>query len=152
MADDMNFESFDDLDDLDWSELEKDVQEEAQPAEGGETEAQPTEGGKAAAAPALASPGQVGSGSTSQLEIGYLMDVSLLVTVEIGRTYSFISNVLSWDRGSIIELDKLVGAPLNLLINRKQVAKGEVVVVNEKFAIKITEVLDPKDRLNYLQV
>ncbi len=149
MADDMNFESFDNLDDLDWSELEKDVQEEAPAAE---TAAPPSEEAAAAAAPApQASAGQIGTGSTDQVEIGYLMDVSLQVTVEIGKTLPYISTVLGWDRGSIIELDKLVGEPLSLLINGKQVAKGEVVVVNEKFAVKIIEILDPKDRLNYLQ-
>ena len=72
-------------------------------------------------------------------------------TVEVGKTHTLISSVLAWDHGSIIELEKLVGEPLNLLINGKPVAKGEVVVLNEKFALKIIEVLDPKDRLNYLQ-
>jgi len=150
MADDMNFESFDNLDDLDWSELENEMQEEAPAAQPA-----PAAGGmEAPAAVPAAAPsgaGQVGSGSTAQLEIGYLLDVNLQVTVEIGKSLTYISNVLSWDRGSIIELDKLVGEPLSLLINGKQVARGEVVVVNEKFAVKLTEILDPKDRLNYLQ-
>ncbi len=157
MADDMNFESFDNLDDLDWSELEKDLQEEGPAAA---AEAAPAPPGEAApdavpaAAPvglAAAMAGRVGTGSTSQLEIGYLLDVNLQVTVEVGKTFSYINNVLGWDRGSIIELDKLVGEPLSMLVNGKQVARGEVVVVNEKFAVKITEILDPKDRLNYLQ-
>ena len=147
MADDMNFESFDNRDDLDWSEREKDVQEEAPAAEAAPAAPQASSG-----APSMvASAGQIGTGSTNQLEIGYLMDVSLHVTVEIGKVQTYISTVLAWDRGSIIELDKLVGEPLSLLINGKQVAKGEVVVVNEKFAVKIIEILDPKDRLNYLQ-
>ena len=158
MAEDMDFESFESLDDLDWGELEKDLQEERQGADSGQTglsgdlpldqaapEAAP------GAAPAQANAGQVGTGSTSQVELGYLMDVNLHITVEIGKTNTFIDNVLHWDRGSIIELDKLVGEPLSLLVNGKQVAKGEVVVVNEKFALKIIEILDPKDRLNYLQ-
>ncbi len=150
MADDMNFESFDNLDDLDWSELEKDLQEEGSaPAE---AEASAGEGAPAGApAPSATDAGRVGTGSTNQLEIGYLLDVNLQVTVEVGKTFSYISNVLAWDRGSIIELDKLVGEPLRLLVNNKPVAKGEVVVVNEKFAVKITEILDPKDRMNYLQ-
>lgn len=143
MAEDMEFDSFENLDDLEWSDLEKDVQSEDQ--------------GEAAAAPQPApsrqgtSAGIIGTGSTQQVEIGYLLDVNLQITVEIGKTQKFISNVLKWDNGSIIELDKLVGEPLDLLVNSKQVARGEVVVVNEKFALKITEILDPKDRLNYLQ-
>ena len=145
MADDMDFDSFENLDDLDWSELEKDLQEENK-AGGGEAGAEAGEDSSSAA-----TAGQIGTGSTQQLEIGYLLDVNLQVTAEIGKRFSHISNVLAWDRGSVIELDKLVGEPLDLLINNKQVAKGEVVVVNEKFAVKITEILDPKERLNYLQ-
>ena len=148
MAEDMDFDSFENLDDLDWSELEKGIEEGAQSAD-----APGAEGGQGEPVAARAGPsaGQIGTGSTQQVEIGYLMDVNLFVTVEIGKTHTFISNLLSWDSGSIIELDKLVGEPLDLLVNGKQVAKGEVVVVNEKFALKITEILDPKDRLNYLQ-
>ena len=150
MAEDMDFESFESLDDLDWGELGKELQEERQGADSGQAEPA-GESPPDQAAPAQASAGKVGTGSTSQLELGYLMDVNLYITVEIGKTNTFINNVLGWDRGSIIELDKLVGEPLSLLINGKQVARGEVVVVNEKFALKITEILDPKDRLNYLQ-
>ena len=154
MAEDMDFESFESLDDLDWGELEKDLQEERQGADSGQTGLSgdlPLDQAAPEAAPAQASAGQVGTGSTSQVELGYLMDVNLFITVEIGKTNTFIDKVLDWDRGSIIELDKLVGEPLSLLVNGKQVAKGEVVVVNEKFALKIIEILDPKDRLNYLQ-
>ena len=150
MAEDMEFDSFDNLDDLDWSELEKDLQDK--PPE------QAPDAGKAAdagAAPAAGGgevqAGKVGSGSSQTIEIGYLLDVNLQVTVEVGKTQCLVSKVLSWDRGSVIELNKVVGQPLNLLINNKSVAKGEVVVVNEKFALKITEILDPQDRMNYLQ-
>ncbi|MCZ6556466.1 MAG: FliM/FliN family flagellar motor switch protein [SAR324 cluster bacterium] len=150
MAEDMKFDSFENLDDLDWSELEKDLQEERKSPDSGDAEAAPQ--AQAASSPAApASAGQIGTGSTTQLELGYLMDVNLQITVEIGKTLSFISGVLGWDRGSIIVLDKLVGEPLSLLINNKRVARGEVVVVNENFALKIIEILDPKDRINYLQ-
>ena len=145
MAEDIDFESFENLDDLDWSEMEKDLQEA--PAEGDDAATAPPGGASAPAGEAAAQPASTGE----QIEIGYLLDVTLQATVEIGKTHTYISNVLAWDRGSIIELEKLVGEPLNLLINGKPVAKGEVVVLNEKFALKITEVLDPKDRLNYLQ-
>ena len=145
MAEDMEFDSFENLDDLDWSELEKGLQQEGQPDGASDSPARP------AAARRGMSAGQIGTGSTQQVEIGYLLDVNLQVTVEIGKTVTFISNLLQWNSGSIIELDKLVGEPLDLLVNSKQVANGEVVVVNEKFALKIIEILDPKDRLNYLQ-
>ena len=149
MAEDMDFESFDNLDDLDWSELEKDLQETKQEAP---PEGAPAEGATAAPDSAQAAQETAGIGGDlgTNIEIGYLLDVNLQVTVEVGKKESFISHILTWDRGSIIELDKSVGQPLNLLINNKPVAKGEVVVVNEKFALKITEIMDPKDRLNYL--
>ena len=149
MAEDMEFDSFENLDDLDWSDLEKGLQDEGK--SGGADSATGGEAAQPAPTRQTTSAGQIGTGSTQQVEIGYLLDVNLHVTVEIGKTLTFISNLLVWDSGSIIELDKLVGEPLDLLVNSKQVAKGEVVVVNEKFALKITEILDPKDRLNYLQ-
>lgn len=146
MADDLDFESFDNLDDLDWSELEKDVKEGAADQAG----AAPAAGGE---------PGAIGSGGNEAviskdshaIDIHYLLDVDLQVTVEVGRRLYFVSDILTWDPGSIIELDKVVGEPLNLLVNGKLVAKGEVVVVHDKFALKITEILDPQDRLQFLQ-
>ena len=149
MADDLDFDSFDEsLDDLDWSKLEQDVKDGAEEKTAGPA---PDAGGGADAASA-------GSGNTatitsggSNVDINFLLDVGLIVTVEVGRKEYFISEVLSWDLSSIIELDKLVGEPLNLLVNGKNVAKGEVVVVNDKFALKIVEILDPHDRLSFLQ-
>jgi flagellar motor switch protein FliN/FliY len=143
MADDLEFESFDNLDDLDWSELEKDVKETAQ-EKAAAPRAAATGGAEAGNEAAI-------SGGGSHIDIHYLLDVDLQVTVEVGRRLYFISDVLSWDPGSIIELEKVVGEPLNLLVNNKPVAKGEVVVVNDKFALKITEILDPHDRLLHLQ-
>lgn len=146
MADDLDFESFDNLDDLDWSELEKDVKEGAADQAG----AAPAAGGEPGA---IASGGNeaVISKDSHAIDIHYLLDVDLQVTVEVGRRLYFVSDILTWDPGSIIELDKVVGEPLNLLVNNKLVAKGEVVVVHDKFALKITEILDPQDRLQFLQ-
>ena len=143
MADDMDFESFEDLDNLDWSELEQDLQEVKDGDVGDDEVSAPS----AAAAP---KPKSKAAGAKSSVDISYLLDVNLSLTVEVGKTNEYIDNVLSWDQGSIIELEKLVGEPLNLIINHKPVARGEVVVVNEKFALKITEILDPKDRLAFL--
>ena len=144
MADDLDFESFDNLDDLDWSELEKDVKEDAQaggaPAQGAAPAAQRPAGNEAT----------ITSGG-HHIDINYLLDVDLQVTVEVGRRMYFISEILSWDPGSIIELDRIIGEPLNLDINGQPVAKGEVVVANDKFALRITEILDPHDRMLMLQ-
>lgn len=143
MADDMDFESFDNLDDLDWSELESEAEQ------GGD--AAGAAGGAAAAPSGDANAAPVSS-ATGNIDINYLLDVNLQVMVEVGRRMINISHILKYDHGSIIELDKLVGEPLNLLVNHKAVAKGEVVVVNEKFALKITEILDPKDRMAHLNL
>jgi flagellar motor switch protein FliN/FliY len=141
MAEDMDFESFEKLDDLDWSQLE----DEAKKSGG---EAKPAGAGAAPAGPgADANAAKVGVRSDKFIDINYLLDVNLQITVEVGRKQAYISQVLAYDHGSIVELERLVGEPLDLLVNKKRVARGEVVVVNEKFAIKITEILDPKDRL-----
>ena len=89
--------------------------------------------------------------SDTNIDVNYLLDVNLEVTVEIGRRQYLISEVLAWDQGSIIELERLVGETLNLLVNGKTVARGEVVVVNDKFALRVSEILDPHDRLYFLQ-
>ncbi|MCZ6749676.1 MAG: flagellar motor switch protein FliN [SAR324 cluster bacterium] len=147
MADDLDFESFEQLDDLDWSELEKGGEQAAGggEAEGG-AEAEPGSAGSAAA-DAMAA--KVAS-SDKFVDINYLLDVSLHIMVEVGRKQAYIHQILGYDHGSVVELEKLVGEPLDLLVNNKRVARGEVVVVNEKFAIKITEILDPNDRLSQL--
>ena len=90
------------------------------------------------------------SGNKNQIDLNYLLDVNLQVTVEVGRRQYFISDILKWGHDSVIEMDKLVGEPLNLLINSKPVAKGQVVVINDKFALKITEIIAPNERVQIL--
>jgi flagellar motor switch protein FliN/FliY len=76
-----------------------------------------------------------------------ILDIPLMVTVELGRTKMLINDLLQLGQGSVIELSKLVGEPLDLLVNEKTVAKGEVVVVNEKFGIRVTEIISPQERI-----
>ena len=73
--------------------------------------------------------------------IGLIMDVSLEVTVELGRTRKSISEILDFAPGTIIELDKIAGEPIDILVNGKFVAKGEVVVVEESFGVRVTEII-----------
>jgi flagellar motor switch protein FliN/FliY len=87
-----------------------------------------------------ASPSQ-GSGN-----IGLLMDVKLPVSIELGRTTQPIADILQWGQGSIVELDRLAGEPVNLLVNDRLVAKGEVVVVDENFGLRITNLVVGRDR------
>ncbi|MBP5600626.1 MAG: flagellar motor switch protein FliN, partial [Lachnospiraceae bacterium] len=73
--------------------------------------------------------------------IGLIMDVPLNVTVELGRTSKSISEILDFAPGTIIELDKIAGEPIDVLVNGKFVAKGEVVVIEESFAVRVTEII-----------
>ncbi|MCL2851785.1 MAG: flagellar motor switch phosphatase FliY [Defluviitaleaceae bacterium] len=79
--------------------------------------------------------------------IGIIMDVPLEVTVELGRTRKKIKEILEFSPGTIVELDKLAGEPIDVLVNGKFVAKGEVVVIDEKFGIRITDIISPENRI-----
>ncbi len=76
--------------------------------------------------------------------IDLLMDVSLDVVIELGRTVMPLKEVLNLGPGSVIELDKLAGDPVDILVNNKLVARGEVVVIEENFGVRITEIIDTK--------
>ncbi len=91
--------------------------------------------------------GVAGTQGAGNMEL--LMDVPLQVTVELGRTSKLVKEVLALGPGSVLELDKLAGEPVDILINEKPIAKGEVVVIDENFGIRVTEILSPKDRINF---
>jgi flagellar motor switch protein FliN/FliY len=91
--------------------------------------------------------GSLPAGAGNNLEL--LMDVPLQVTVELGRTQKMVKEVLSLGPGSVLELDKLAGEPVDILVNEKPIAKGEVVVIDENFGIRVTEILAPKDRVSF---
>uniref|UniRef100_UPI003FEE536F flagellar motor switch protein FliN n=1 Tax=Waltera intestinalis TaxID=2606635 RepID=UPI003FEE536F len=80
-------------------------------------------------------------GTTGQENIGLIKDVPLEVTVELGRTTKSISDILDFSPGTIIELDRIAGEPIDVLVNGKFVAKGEVVVIEESFGVRITEII-----------
>ncbi len=79
--------------------------------------------------------------------IGLLMDVPLQIAVELGRATKKIREILEFGQGSIIELDKLAGEPVDILVNGKTIAKGEVVVIDESFGVRITDIIHPSKRL-----
>ncbi|MEN6348077.1 MAG: flagellar motor switch phosphatase FliY [Syntrophomonas sp.] len=83
--------------------------------------------------------------------IGLIMDVPLDVTVELGKTRKTIKEILELNQGAIIQLDKLAGEPVDLMVNGKLIAKGEVVVIDESYGIRITTIISPLDRMNKLQ-
>ena len=90
------------------------------------------------------------SGGMESRNIDLLMDVDLPVSIELGRTKMSISDILSLGPGSVVELNKLAGEPVDLLVNQKIVAKGEVVVVDENFGLRITQLMTQEERLKTL--
>ncbi len=82
--------------------------------------------------------------------INFLLDVPLDVTVELGRTKIALRDMLQLGPGSVIELDKLIGEPVDLLVNDKLIAKGEVVVFDENFGVRITDIINPEERIRSL--
>ena len=83
--------------------------------------------------------------------ISLLLDVPMTLTVELGRTTQLVQDILGLGEGSIIELDKLAGEPVDLLVNGKLIAKGEVVVIDENFGVRVTDIVSPVERLVGLQ-
>ena len=83
--------------------------------------------------------------------IGLIMDVPLQVTVELGRTKKLIRDILELSTGSVIELDKLAGEPVDILVNGKLLAKGEVVVIDENFGVRITDIISALERASTIQ-
>ena len=83
-------------------------------------------------------------------ELDFILDIPLELSVELGKTRMLVNDLLQLAQGSIIELNKLAGEPLEVYINRKLIARGEVVVVNEKFGVRLTDVITPIDRVKSL--
>lgn len=88
-----------------------------------------------------------GLSAAEKKNISLIMDLPLQVTVELGRTQKLIRDILEFGSGSIIELDKLAGEPVDILVNGKAIAKGEVVVIDESFGVRITDIIHPSKRL-----
>lgn len=86
----------------------------------------------------------------SRDDIDRLLDITLMVSVELGRKQMQIKDILDLGPGKIVELEKLAGEPVDLLVNGKLLARGEVVVVDENFGVRITDLIDPKDRIKIL--
>ena len=91
------------------------------------------------------------AGGDAVRSIEFLLDVPLDVSVEIGRNRMLIHELLQLGQGSVIELNKLAGEPLDVLINNRLVARGEAVVVNERFGVRLTEIVSPAERIERLK-
>jgi len=98
--------------------------------------------------PAQAAPAPKPRSGHQNLEL--LLDIPLEITAELGRAKMIINDLLQLGQGSVIELNKLAGEPLEIMVNQKLIARGEVVVVNEKFGIRLTDVISPLERIKQL--
>jgi len=96
----------------------------------------------------VSSTGTLSREETKNLDL--ILDIPLTVTVELGRSKMLINDLLQLGQGSVIELTKLVGEPLEVLVNNKLVARGEVVVVNDKFGVRLTDIVSPMERVQSL--
>lgn len=121
----------------------------------------------AGAAPAAGAPaaGAGGAGATAGGQTGeaskavapqvqsldFILDIPLKVSVELGRSKMVVREILQLAQGSVIELSKFAGEPLEVLVNEKLIARGEVVVVNEKFGIRLTDIISPVERIEQLK-
>jgi flagellar motor switch protein FliN/FliY len=88
---------------------------------------------------------------TSHRNLNLILDIPLRVAVELGRTKMLVNDLLNLGQGSVIELSKLAGEPMEVLVNDKLVARGEAVVVNEKFGVRLTDIISPSERVEQLK-
>lgn len=91
-----------------------------------------------------------GQGQKSIKDLDFLLDIPLEISVELGRSKILVNELLQLGQGSVVELSKLAGEPLEILINHKLIARGEAVVVNEKFGVRITDIISPTERVRQL--
>jgi flagellar motor switch protein FliN/FliY len=91
-----------------------------------------------------------GAASNPEVNLEAILDVPVVIAMEIGRTKINIRNLLQLNQGSVVELDRLAGEPMDVLVNGTLIAQGEVVVVNEKFGIRLTDIISPADRVKRL--
>ena len=91
------------------------------------------------------------SGSIGDRSLDMILDIPVNMSVEIGRTRINISNLLKLNQGSVVELDRIAGEPMDVMVNGTLIAHGEVVVVNEKFGIRLTDIITPAERVKNLK-
>ena len=85
--------------------------------------------------------------SPDKKNLDFILDIPLQVTVELGRTKLLVKDILQLNQGAVVELTKLAGEPLDIFVNSKLVARGEAVVVNEKFGVRLVDIVTPNERV-----
>lgn len=86
-------------------------------------------------------------GIVDRKNLQFILDIPLQLTVELGRTKILVKDVLQLNQGAVVELSKLAGEPLDIFVNSKLVARGEAVVVNDKFGVRLTDIVSPNERV-----
>ena len=119
-------------------------------SEQADAEADETDAG-AAAASAFSTLESDRGDSSNKVDLDVLLDIPVTLQLEIGRAKVSIRNLLSYTQGSVVEMDRLAGEPLDLLVNGTLIAHGEVVVINDKFGVRLTDVVSPQDRIKKLK-
>jgi flagellar motor switch protein FliN/FliY len=120
------------------------------PASNEAVQSDPTESPAAADAAAVA-PGSGETATGKDVNLDVILDVAVSLSMEAGRTRVPIRNLLQLNQGSVVELDRAAGEPLDVYVNGTLIAHGEVVVVNDKFGIRLTDVISPAERLRKLR-
>ena len=92
-----------------------------------------------------------GKSGSDEVNLDVILDIPVTLSVEIGRTRQTIRNLLQLNQGSVVELDRLAGEPMDVLVNGTMIAHGEIVVVNEKFGIRLTDVISAAERVKKLR-
>lgn len=92
-----------------------------------------------------------GGAATGETSLDVILDIPVTLSMEIGRSRISIENLLQLAKGSVVELDRMAGEPLDVLVNGTLVARGEVVVVNDKFGVRLSDVISPADRVKSLK-
>lgn len=95
--------------------------------------------------------GKEGGNGSKQRDIEFLLDIPVELTVQLGNARMLIKELLQLGQGSVVELEKLAGEPMEIMANNKLIARGEVVVVNEKFGVRLTDIISPTERLSQLK-
>ena len=113
--------------------------------------AQQADSGDQKQAPALPDLQDSGTRTGDDVNLDVILDIPVTLSIELGRTKIAIRNLLQLNQGSVVELDRLAGAPMDVLVNGTLIAHGEVVVVNEKFGIRLTDVISPAERVKKLK-
>lgn len=88
---------------------------------------------------------------SNERDIEFLLDIPVEITVQLGSSRMLIKELLQLGQGSVVELEKLAGEPMEILANNRLIARGEVVVVNEKFGVRLTDIISPSERISQLK-